>query len=65
MSASIPNTLRSGPDENGQYGDYGGRFVGETLMPLILDLDRDTERGFYLVPPVAGTAPGSRRMALP
>ncbi len=41
MSASIPNTLRSGPDENGQFGDYGGRYVSETLMPLILDLERE------------------------
>ena len=41
MNASIPNTLRSGPDENGQYGDYGGRYVSETLMPLILDLERE------------------------
>ena len=41
MNASIPNTLRSGPDENGQFGDYGGRYVSETLMPLILDLERE------------------------
>jgi tryptophan synthase beta chain len=33
------NTLRSGPDENGRFGLYGGRFVAETLMPLILDLE--------------------------
>ena len=38
---AIPNTLRSGPDENGHFGDYGGRYVSETLMPLILDLDRE------------------------
>ena len=41
MTGSIPNTLRSGPDENGQFGDYGGRYVSETLMPLILDLERE------------------------
>ena len=41
MSASIPNTLRSGPDENGHFGQYGGRYVSETLMPLILDLERE------------------------
>jgi tryptophan synthase beta chain len=34
-----PNTYRSGPDERGHFGMYGGRFVAETLMPLILDLE--------------------------
>ncbi|MDD7909543.1 MULTISPECIES: tryptophan synthase subunit beta [Pseudovibrio] len=34
------NTLRSGPDEDGHFGIYGGRFVAETLMPLILDLEK-------------------------
>ncbi len=29
-----------GPDENGRFGDYGGRFVAETLMPLILELEK-------------------------
>ncbi|MEP7240884.1 MAG: tryptophan synthase subunit beta [Devosia sp.] len=33
------NTLRSGPDEDGRFGIYGGRFVAETLMPLIRDLE--------------------------
>ena len=41
MSASIPNTLRKGPDEQGHFGDFGGRYVSETLMPLILDLERE------------------------
>ncbi len=31
-----PNTLRSGPDARGKFGGFGGRFVAETLMPLIL-----------------------------
>ncbi len=35
------NSLRNGPDENGRFGLYGGRFVAETLMPLILDLERE------------------------
>jgi len=35
-----PNTLREGPDERGHFGIFGGRFVAETLMPLILDLER-------------------------
>jgi tryptophan synthase beta chain len=33
------NSLRNGPDEQGRFGDHGGRFVAETLMPLILDLE--------------------------
>ncbi len=33
-----PNSYRTGPDESGHFGDFGGRFVAETLMPLILDL---------------------------
>src|SRR5437764_1122415 len=35
-----PNSFRTGPDERGHFGLYGGRFVAETLMPLILDLER-------------------------
>jgi tryptophan synthase beta chain len=33
------NSFRTGPDESGHFGIYGGRFVAETLMPLILDLE--------------------------
>jgi tryptophan synthase beta chain len=40
---STPNTYRSGPDESGHFGLFGGRFVAETLMPLILDLERAYE----------------------
>ena len=29
------------PDKYGKFGDYGGRFVAETLMPLILDLEKN------------------------
>ena len=36
----LPNSLRTGPDERGHFGDFGGRYVAETLMPLILDLER-------------------------
>ena len=35
-----PNSFRTGPDERGQFGIFGGRFVAETLMPLILDLEQ-------------------------
>tara|TARA_R110002020_G_scaffold76744_4_gene194288 strand:- start:719 stop:1933 length:1215 start_codon:yes stop_codon:yes gene_type:complete len=34
-----PNTFRSGPDASGHFGIFGGRFVAETLMPLILELE--------------------------
>ena len=34
------NSYRTGPDESGRFGIYGGRFVAETLMPLVLDLER-------------------------
>ena len=37
------NTLRSGVDENGHFGIYGGRFVAETLMPLILEVEKAWE----------------------
>jgi tryptophan synthase beta chain len=35
-----PNTYRAGPDENGYFGIYGGRYVAETLMPLILAVEK-------------------------
>ncbi|WP_340116565.1 tryptophan synthase subunit beta [Pelagibius sp. 7325] len=34
------NTYRAGPDEAGHFGIFGGRFVAETLMPLILDVEQ-------------------------
>ncbi len=33
-----PNSYKTGPDEEGMFGIFGGRFVAETLMPLILEL---------------------------
>ena len=36
----VLNTYRSGPDERGHFGIYGGRYVAETLMPLILELEQ-------------------------
>ncbi len=38
MSIALPNSLRAGPDGRGRFGEFGGRFVAETLMPLILEL---------------------------
>ncbi len=38
------NSFMNVPDEKGRFGDFGGRFVSETLMPLILDLEAEYER---------------------
>ena len=38
------NSLSQGPDEQGRFGIFGGRFVSETLMPLILDLQAEYDR---------------------
>lgn len=40
---AAPNSYRTGPDERGHFGIYGGRFVAETLMPLILELEEAYE----------------------
>ncbi len=40
MTMTGANSLRNGPDEHGKFGIFGGRFVAETLMPLILDLEK-------------------------
>ena len=50
--ASNPNSFRNGPDEQGMFGIFGGRFVAETLMPLILELEAEWEK--------AKTDPGFR-----
>ncbi|MDJ1009302.1 MAG: tryptophan synthase subunit beta [Paracoccaceae bacterium] len=44
MPDDLLNSFMTGPDENGRFGDFGGRFVSETLMPLILDLEAEYER---------------------
>ena len=38
------NSYKDGPDENGRFGNFGGRFVSETLMPLILSLEKEYEK---------------------
>ncbi|MFY8074461.1 MAG: pyridoxal-phosphate dependent enzyme, partial [Sphingorhabdus lacus] len=40
IAEHTPNSFRNQPDENGQFGQFGGRYVAETLMPLVLDLER-------------------------
>ncbi|MCA0918905.1 tryptophan synthase subunit beta [Pseudooceanicola nanhaiensis] len=44
MANDQPNSFMTGPDENGRFGLFGGRFVSETLMPLILDLEAEYEK---------------------
>ena len=43
MAEDFVNSYFTGPDENGRFGDFGGRFVSETLMPLILELEAQYE----------------------
>ncbi len=43
MPEDLPNSFMTGPDENGRFGIFGGRFVSETLMPLILALEAEYE----------------------
>jgi tryptophan synthase beta chain len=40
MNVTARNSFRTGPDEHGRFGLFGGRFVAETLMPLILELEQ-------------------------
>ncbi|HWG04874.1 MAG TPA: tryptophan synthase subunit beta [Beijerinckiaceae bacterium] len=40
MTIERPNSFRTGPDARGHFGIFGGRFVAETLMPLILELEK-------------------------
>ena len=43
MTGDLLNSFTVGPDESGRFGDFGGRFVSETLMPLILELEKEYE----------------------
>ena len=40
MPQAFPNSFRGGPDERGHFGIFGGRYAAETLMPLILELEK-------------------------
>jgi tryptophan synthase beta chain len=40
MSQMPRNSFRSGPDAGGHFGAFGGRYVAETLMPLLLQLEK-------------------------
>ncbi|MGD2133627.1 MAG: tryptophan synthase subunit beta [Maricaulaceae bacterium] len=39
-SDNLANRFSAAPDSRGRFGDYGGRYVAETLMPLVLDVER-------------------------
>jgi tryptophan synthase beta chain len=65
---AAPNTYRAGPDERGMFDIFGGRFVAETLMPLVLAVERayaDAKRdpafakeiGYYLAQYVGRPSP--------
>ncbi|WP_207553604.1 tryptophan synthase subunit beta [Teichococcus deserti] len=40
MNKPLPNTLRQGPDGRGRFGQFGGRYVAETLMPVIQEVEK-------------------------
>lgn len=44
MQPELANSFLTGPDEQGRFGKFGGRFVSETLMPLILELEAEYGR---------------------
>ena len=48
---NIKNTFKNWPDENGYFGKFGGRYVAETLMPLILEVEKNYNflKRFFLV----------------
>lgn len=40
MNQPLPNSLRQGPDGRGRFGQFGGRYVAETLMPVIQEVEQ-------------------------
>ena len=49
MSEINFNSLKTGPDSNGKFGIHGGRFVAETLMPLILEVETSYEKAIKFI----------------
>ncbi len=43
-ATTTPNSFRTQPDERGHFGQFGGRYVAETLMPLVLELEAEYAR---------------------
>ena len=44
MANDLFNSFMNGPDDKGRFGNFGGRFGSETLMPLILELEKQYEK---------------------
>ena len=40
----LKNTYKSNPNEKGYFGQFGGRYVSETLMPLIIEVEEEYEK---------------------
>ena len=40
----LKNTYKNYPNEKGYFGQFGGRYVSETLMPLILEVEKEYEK---------------------
>ena len=43
---NIKNSFKNWPDSSGYFGKFGGRYVAETLMPLILEVEKDSVKEF-------------------
>ena len=41
---TIKNSFKNLPNEKGYFGSFGGRYVSETLMPLILEVEKEYEK---------------------
>jgi len=50
LNKPLPNSFRQGPDARGRFGPYGGRFVAETLMPLILEVEKPMRKRSATLP---------------
>ena len=66
-ASSRPNDYSAYPDERGRFGDYGGQYVPETLMPLVHDLDaayaqakQDDEKKKWLLAAALQTPPDAQ-----
>ena len=40
----LKNSYKNYPNEKGYFGQFGGRYVSETLMPLILEVEKEYEK---------------------
>ena len=40
----LKNTYKNYPNEKGYFGKFGGRYVSETLMPLIMEVEKEYEK---------------------